>query len=341
MFLTNTNNALVMNNLQPLVSICCITYNQESYICKTVEGFLLQKTTFPIEIIIHDDASTDRTAEIVKEYAIKSPDLILPIFQKENQWSKKEGSMSARFVFPHVRGKYIAMCEGDDYWTDPLKLQKQVDFLELHEDYGLVHTNYMIHNEFSNNPDMISGAICFNGRVMEKLIINNFIATLTVCFRSSLLSSIDFNEIKSNNFLMADYPTWLQIANLSKIHYIDEVTSIYRVMPESVSHSLSFKKTERFLLSVLQIQLYYHKKFDVKNVDETELKLKQYNAIMDIAFASEVFYKAKEYIEKMPINCAGNALRYFFTRNILLFKAYNRIIMFKKRLCKIKSEFIK
>lgn len=327
--MANTNKTLVMNDHQPLVSICCITYNQESYISETVEGFLMQKTTFPFEIIIHDDASTDRTAEIVKEYAIKSPDLIFPIFQKENQWSKKEGSISARFVFPHVRGKYIAMCEGDDYWTDPQKLQKQVDFLETHEDYGLVHTNYMIHNEFSNNPDIISGAIWYSGKVIEKLIRNNFIATLTVCFRSCLLSCIDFSEIRSNNFLMGDYPTWLQIANISKIHYIDEVTSIYRVMPESVSHSSSFEKTERFLLSVLHIQLYYHKKFGVENVDETDLKLKQYTILMDTAFASEVFFKAKEYIKKIPLNTTGNTIRYFFTRNILLFKAYNRIVKIK------------
>ena len=114
----------------PLVSICCATYNHERYIRDVIDGFLMQKTTFPIEIIIHDDASTDETARIVKEYAEKHPDLIVPIFQTENQYSKNKESIFAWFVYPRSRGKYIALCEGDDYWVDPIKLQKQVDYLE-------------------------------------------------------------------------------------------------------------------------------------------------------------------------------------------------------------------
>ena len=101
----------------------------------------MQKTTFQIEIIIHDDASTDRTAIIVKEYADKYPHLIVPILQTENQWSKGIRP-SPTYVWPSARGKYIALCEGDDYWTDPLKLQKQVDFLEANTEYGLVYTNH-------------------------------------------------------------------------------------------------------------------------------------------------------------------------------------------------------
>ena len=121
-----------MNGTKPIVSICCITYNHENYIRDAIEGFLMQKTTFPIEIIIHDDASTDKTAEIVKSYAEKHPDLILPILQAENQYSK--GIPISTYAYPKARGKYIAFCEGDDYWTDPYKLQKQVDFLESNPD---------------------------------------------------------------------------------------------------------------------------------------------------------------------------------------------------------------
>ena len=114
----------------PLVSIGCITYNHAPYIRQCLEGFLMQKTTFPFEIIINDDCSTDGTTEIVKEYADKYPDLIIPIFHEENQYQKGVRGIYAKFVYPKVRGKYIALCEGDDYWIDPLKLQKQVDFLE-------------------------------------------------------------------------------------------------------------------------------------------------------------------------------------------------------------------
>jgi glycosyltransferase involved in cell wall biosynthesis len=93
-----------------------------------LDGFLSQKTNFPFEIVIHDDCSTDGTREIIEEYSQKFPDIIFPMFQHENQYSKGIRGMMARFNFPRCRGKYIALCEGDDYWTDPYKLQKQLGF---------------------------------------------------------------------------------------------------------------------------------------------------------------------------------------------------------------------
>lgn len=116
---------------QPLmVTIRCITYNHEPYIRQCLEGFIMQKTNFRFEAIVHDDASTDGTANIIREYAEKYPDIIKPIFETENQYSKLDGSIQ-RIMSEHIHGKYVAMCEGDDYWIDPLKLQKQVDFLEI------------------------------------------------------------------------------------------------------------------------------------------------------------------------------------------------------------------
>lgn len=121
----------------PLVSICSITYNHAPFIRQCLDGFLMQQCNFPIEIIINDDCSTDGTTEIIREYAEKYPDTIFPIFHEENQYSKGENCIFQKFVFPKARGKYIALCEGDDYWTAPLKLQKQVDFLESHPDYSM------------------------------------------------------------------------------------------------------------------------------------------------------------------------------------------------------------
>ena len=122
-----------MTNLtDPRATICCITYNHEEYIRDAIESFLMQKTHFPFEIIIHDDASTDKTAEIIKEYEIKYPDIIKPIYQTENQYSK--GKKASLFTFMAARGKYIALCEGDDYWIDPLKLQKQTELMEKYPD---------------------------------------------------------------------------------------------------------------------------------------------------------------------------------------------------------------
>lgn len=120
----------------PLVSIICCAYNHEPYIRQCLDGFIMQETNFPFEVLIHDDASTDRTADIIREYETKYPEIIKPIYQTENQYQKKTGILKT-FQYPRVKGKYIAMCEGDDYWTDPLKLQKQVDFLETHPDYSM------------------------------------------------------------------------------------------------------------------------------------------------------------------------------------------------------------
>jgi glycosyltransferase involved in cell wall biosynthesis len=131
------------------VSVCCITYNHAAYIKDAINGFLMQKTTFPIEVIIHDDASNDGTAEIIKNYAEKYPHLILPIFQSENQYSKNQGGIFVRFVWPSARGKYIAICEGDDYWSDPFKLQKQIDELEKHPEINICFHPAIILNEIS------------------------------------------------------------------------------------------------------------------------------------------------------------------------------------------------
>lgn len=116
---------------KPLVSVCCITYNHELYIRDAIEGFLMQETSFPFEVIIHDDASKDHTADIIREYATKYPRIIKPIFQEENQYSQGI-KISPTFVWPKARGKYIALCEGDDYWVKSYKLQKQAEYMERH-----------------------------------------------------------------------------------------------------------------------------------------------------------------------------------------------------------------
>ena len=136
---------------QPLmVTIRCITYNHEPYIRQCLEGFIMQKTNFRFEAIVHDDASTDETANIIREYAEKYPDIIKPIFETENQYSKLDGSIQ-RIMSEHIHGKYVAMCEGDDYWIDPLKLQKQVDFLESNPKYSMCAHNAFVFYQQKND----------------------------------------------------------------------------------------------------------------------------------------------------------------------------------------------
>lgn len=118
-----------MSKNDVLVSVCCLTYNHEKYIRDALEGFVNQKTSFSYEVIVHDDASTDSTAKIIQEYEKKYPEIIKPIYQKENQYSRG-GGIIRNFVYPQVKGKYVAFCEGDDFWTDPEKLQRQFEALE-------------------------------------------------------------------------------------------------------------------------------------------------------------------------------------------------------------------
>lgn len=119
-----------------MVSIICNVYNHGPYIRDALEGFVKQKTNFNFEVLVHDDASTDDSPRIIQEYEKEYPELVKPILQTENQYSRG-GGITKRFQLPRVKGKYIAVCEGDDYWTDPLKLQKQVDFLEANPDYSM------------------------------------------------------------------------------------------------------------------------------------------------------------------------------------------------------------
>lgn len=181
---------------KPLVSICCITFNHAPYLKECLDGFVMQQTNFKYEVIIHDDASTDGTQEIIKEYTQKYPDIFKPILQTENQYSKGVKRILATFCYPKAKGKYIALCEGDDYWTDPLKLQKQVDFLEAHPDIVYTCHRYLVQVEHDTNKKLFPNKyldhfpksegfefdleFAFNGDWIAK--------TLTALFRKNILN---------------------------------------------------------------------------------------------------------------------------------------------------------
>jgi glycosyltransferase involved in cell wall biosynthesis len=215
----------VILNPTLVVSIACITYNQENFIKDAIEGFLMQKTTFPIEIIINDDASTDNTAKIVTDYSDKYPNLIIPIFHKENQYSQGINP-GIEFVFPKCKGKYIAICEGDDYWTDPYKLQKQVDFLEANEDFMICFHNMKIiyddgrEEHLSNSPDQKEVT------TIEDLAHGNYIYTASCVFRNGLIKK--FPEWY-NSSPVGDYVLHMLNAKHGKIKFIPDVMGVYRV----------------------------------------------------------------------------------------------------------------
>lgn len=138
--------------MEPMVSICCAAYNHAPYIAEALDSFLAQERDFPIEILVHDDASTDGTADILRDYAARYPDVIRPLFETENQYSKG-AAIDPTFNYPRARGKYIALCEGDDCWCDPRKLSRQVAWMEAHPDCTFCFTNGYIHDVGGSAPD--------------------------------------------------------------------------------------------------------------------------------------------------------------------------------------------
>jgi glycosyltransferase involved in cell wall biosynthesis len=218
-----------MKEYKTLVSVCCITYNHAKYIKECLGGFLMQKTNFKFEILVHDDASTDGTKEIIEEYTAKYPDLFFPVYQKENQYSKGVRGMMARFNFPRARGKYIALCEGDDYWTDPLKLQKQVDFLEENEEYVFCYHRFMTKQEVSGifnkdgNGDYFikeKKGIDFNYEIFYK---GWHIGTQTLMFRSEFISKLSFsNPFFRDVFMIAD------LLQYGKGYCLNDFMAVYR-----------------------------------------------------------------------------------------------------------------
>jgi glycosyltransferase involved in cell wall biosynthesis len=233
---------------QTLVSISCITYNHAPYIKECLDGFLMQKTNFAFEIIIHDDASSDGTKEIIEEYVSKYPDIIFPLIQIENQYSKGIRGMMPRFNFPRCQGKYIALCEGDDYWTDPYKLQKQVDFLEANEEYSLYLGNLQRIEEHEQDGGFKTLKVISNtsfSLTSRDLLKHPFHGvTASAMFRKSALRSPEFMQ----KVKVGEIALWMIVAKHGLVYFSNEVFGVYRRHLGSISISESFKSDSPELL---------------------------------------------------------------------------------------------
>lgn len=213
---------------QPLVSIVSMVFNHAAFLRDCLDGLVMQETSFPYEVIVHDDASTDGSAEIIEEYASKYPGLIQPILQQENQYSKKV-HIGNTFIYPKVRGKYIAICEGDDYWTDPHKLQRQVDFLESHPEFVMACSRARMYSVKRGKE--IGELYCRedDGPLALKDIVNRsglFIPTCSIVYRRSLRSSLPEFICRA---IVGDYPLQIFAALSGGVYYFNDAMTVYRV----------------------------------------------------------------------------------------------------------------
>ena len=287
----------ILSSMKPLVSVIMITYGHEKYIEEAIRGVFLQKTNFPFELIISNDKSPDSTDEIVKNIIKYAPE---NISVKYIQHPENIG-MLPNFIstLKIATGKYIAVCEGDDYWTDENKLQKQIDFLEKNEDFTLT-----FHNVFIRNGETLRADLDYEKRLSSKNVytINdlskgNFIHTLSVVFRNM---EIEFPEWYYTSFL-GDYPIWLWLSKKGKIKYFPEKMGVYR---ENVGVWSGKSQEEREFKTMLVIRnlipdfemlpdvkknLTYTKNIYIKNF----LKQKSFAEVVTSPYFSELKYKDK------------------------------------------------
>jgi glycosyltransferase involved in cell wall biosynthesis len=220
-----------------------ITYNHEKYVSQAIDGVLMQKTSFPIELIIGEDCSSDNTREICTQYELMYPYVIKLRLQETNV------GMSQNFIATLLActGEYIALCEGDDYWTDPYKLQKQVDFLKANPDYGMISGGIKLidrHNKNIPTNKMLlvqkkSGIIT---PTFFDLLQDNLINTLTVCIRSEIIKELAADTIRNKKWYVIDYWFWLNVAINHKIYICNEIVASYRIHSGGISQKKGFLK---------------------------------------------------------------------------------------------------
>lgn len=212
------------------VTVICLTYNHEKYIRDALDGFVSQRTNFKFEVIVHDDASTDNTPDIIRKYEKMYPDIIKPIYQKENQF-RLGVNKYYKFILPISHGEFIALCEGDDYWTDPLKLQKQYDYMAAHPDCSLVvHNTERIDMKSGSKKAFLPKSFDDSGKcefAAEEVIKNHMLFhTSALFFRKEFFT-------KNEEFLKChqqyDYLIKSLLVTEGSVHYVPQIMSVYRM----------------------------------------------------------------------------------------------------------------
>ena len=226
-----------MNMTNYTVAVWCITYNQKDFIKDALNGFIMQKTNFPFVVIVHDDKSTDGTTDIILEYAQKYPEIIIPVIETENQWSKGGLKHIVNIMNSHYRiGKYIAFCEGDDYWTSPDKLQTQIDFLESHPEYSMCFHSAKKKYECNSIAWINCENIGDKDYDATDLFVNWTVPTASVVCRKEAMEF--YANIKGAERIQNyDIFIILSCAMTGKIRGISKQMSVYRIQGEGLTYN--------------------------------------------------------------------------------------------------------
>ncbi len=223
---------------EPIASIKVLTYNHKKFIGRCLDSLLEQKTDFPFEIVVGDDGSTDGTKEILLDYQKRYPDIVVPVISETNK-----GPLHNSFhVTWATKGKYQLVCDGDDYWIDPLKLQKQIDFMEANPDYSMLHSNVIFVDEKGReqepSPYFVERETLYKtGDVFWDLWDKNFINTNTMCLRYDLYKALTpkTEEEVEKLWFIHDYWYWLKLAQVGKLGFMDEKMAAYRSHSENIT----------------------------------------------------------------------------------------------------------
>jgi glycosyltransferase involved in cell wall biosynthesis len=282
----------------------------------------MQKTNFKFEILLRDDASTDGTTEIVKKYSDKYPDIINPLIYNENQYQK--GISPFRDNVKRAKGKYIAICEGDDYWTDPYKLQKQVDFLEANEEYVLCCTSRMVVYEQEKNNEKKKNEIIHGTCDTSKILSGQVPFTQTMLFRNYKKLISDLNFFKNN--ITGDRALGYFLSLNGKIKNLSDITAVYRVTGKGIWSS----KDQSVITFTNYLNLIeFHKQLGLKPINKYYLKSLEPYFIKNLFLANLNFFKLKKLDENMRIM---GVKRYHYP--IFLFYYIKDLFVFKfKKVC--------
>lgn len=234
------------------VSVLCAAYNHEEYLRQTLDSFLNQKTDFPFEVLVNDDASTDSTGDIIREYAARYPEIIRPFYQKENLYSRRINLYDVVF-FPACRGEYIAVCEGDDYWNDPEKLQLQVNWLDAHPEYSACVHNSI--GRFTDQPDKVLFAQDGDRDIPFEQVVQGmshaYHTSSILARREFILNPPDYRDVAYHQGYFTDYAVGVRLGLSGKVRFLDRCMSVYRIgsNPSAWSRGVGqeYHKLKRFV----------------------------------------------------------------------------------------------